>query len=164
MVGEADKVAHNGSDFLPWFLQQVRAHDLATRKRHLDFLDIHYYYAPDTSANDAAAKALRLRMSRSLWDPTCVDESWISGPASNSQPNPDKVMLIPRMQALIEKYYPGTKLSIGEFSSTADTDLTGGLLTVDMLGIFGRYKLDQATYWVGCFSRCIRSFVDGIAG
>lgn len=149
MVGDSDKAAHNGSDFLPWFLQQIRAHDQSTGTRLLDFLDIHYYYAPDTSANDAAAKALRLRMSRSLWDPTYVDESWISGDAYNSQPNPDRVMLIPRMQALIEKYYPGTKLSIGEFASTADTDLTGGLLTVDMLGIFGRYKLDQATYWVG---------------
>jgi hypothetical protein len=36
-------------------------------KRLLDYLDIHYYYAADTSANDAAAKALRLRMTRSLW-------------------------------------------------------------------------------------------------
>ena len=126
----------------------MAAHDAATGQRLLDILDIHYYYAEDTSANDDAAKALRLRMSRSLWDPTYVDESWISGPAYNSQPNPDRVMLIPRMQALIEEYYPGTKLSIGEFSSTADDDLTGGLLTVDMLGIFGKYKLDQATYWV----------------
>lgn len=148
MVGQPDKDAHNGSDFLPWFLQEMATHDKATRHRLLDILDIHYYYAADTSANDDAAKALRLRMSRSLWDPTYIDESWISGPAQNSQPNPDRVMLIPRMQALIQKYYPGTKLSIGEFSSTADDDLTGGLLTVDMLGIFGKYKLDQATYWV----------------
>ncbi|CAL1698040.1 unnamed protein product [Somion occarium] len=147
IVGDADKMAHNGSDFLPWFLTQLHAHDRQTGKRLLDFLDIHYYFAPDTSANDDAAKALRLRMSRSLWDPTYIDESWISGTPSNSQPNPDRVMLIPRMQALIEKYYPGTKLSIGEWSSTSDTDLTGGLLTVDVLGIFGRYKLDQATYW-----------------
>ncbi|KAK7688489.1 hypothetical protein QCA50_008027 [Cerrena zonata] len=146
-VGDADKAAHNGSDFLPWFLAQMQTHDKNAKKRFLDFLDIHYYFAPDTSANDDAAKALRLRMSRSLWDPTYVDESWISGPASNSQPNPDSVNLIPRMHTLIEKYYPGTKLSIGEWSSSADTDLTGGLLTVDMLGIFGRYKLDQATYW-----------------
>ena len=148
-VGNDDKVAHNGSDFLPWFLAQMQSHDKKVGKRFLDFLDIHYYFAPDVSANDDAAKALRLRMTRSLWDPTYVDESWISGPAQNSQPNPDKVMLIPRMQALIDKYYPGTKLSIGEWASTADTDLTGGLLTVDMLGIFGKYKLDQATYWVG---------------
>ncbi|KAI0790933.1 glycoside hydrolase family 44-domain-containing protein [Abortiporus biennis] len=147
-IGDADKAAHNGSDFLPWFLQQMQIHDKAAGKRLLDFLDIHYYYAPDTSANDAAAKALRLRMSRSLWDPTYTDESWIGTNApSNTQPNANQVMLIPRMQALINKYYPGTKLSIGEFSSGADTDLTGGLLTADMIGIFGKYKLDQATYW-----------------
>ena len=36
-------------------------------KRLLDYLDIHYYYAADTSANDAAAKALRLRMTKSLY-------------------------------------------------------------------------------------------------
>lgn len=140
----------------------MQAHDKQVGKRFLDILDIHYYFAPDTSANDDAAKALRLRMTRSLWDPTYVDESWISGPASNSQPNPDKVMLIPRMQALIQKYYPGTKLSIGEWSSGADTELTGGLLTVDMLGIFGRHGLDQATYWVrltfSSGTRCSDSF------
>ncbi len=38
-----------------------------TGKRLLDYLDIHYYFQPDTSANDDAAKALRLRMTRSLW-------------------------------------------------------------------------------------------------
>ncbi|TCD68984.1 hypothetical protein EIP91_009206 [Steccherinum ochraceum] len=147
-VGQPDKDAHNGSDFLPWFLQQLAAHDHTTSQRLLDFLDIHYYYAADTSANDAAAQALRLRMTRSLWDPTYIDESWIGTSApSNSQPNPNAVQLIPRMQKLVEQYYPGTKLSIGEFSSTADTDVTGGLVTVDMLGIFGKYKLDQATYW-----------------
>ena len=36
-------------------------------KRLLDYLDVHYYFAADTSANDAAAKALRLRMTRSWW-------------------------------------------------------------------------------------------------
>jgi hypothetical protein len=36
-------------------------------QRLLDYLDIHFYYQTDTSANDAAAKALRLRMTRSLW-------------------------------------------------------------------------------------------------
>ena len=40
-------------------------------KRLLDYLDIHYYFAADTSANDAAAKALRLRMTRSLWGIKC---------------------------------------------------------------------------------------------
>lgn len=111
-------------------------------------IDIHYYFAADTSANDAAAKALRLRLTRSLWDPSYVDESWIgTSTPQNHQPNPTAVYLIPRMQQLIAQYYPGTKLSISEWSSTADTDITGGLVTVDALGIFGRYGVDSATYW-----------------
>jgi hypothetical protein len=51
------------------------------------------------------------------------------------------------MQQLIEEHYPGTKLSISEWSSTDDTDITGGLVTVDQLGIYGRYGVDSATYW-----------------
>lgn len=45
----------------------MNAKSKAAGQRLLDYLDIHYYFAPDTSANDAAAKALRLRMTRSLW-------------------------------------------------------------------------------------------------
>ena len=44
-VGNDDKVAHNGSDFLPWFLAQMQSHDKKVGKRFLDFLDIHYYFA-----------------------------------------------------------------------------------------------------------------------
>ena len=131
----------------------MAAHDKTAGKRFLDYLDIHYYFAADTSANDAAAKALRLRLTRSWWDPTYVDESWIgTSTPQNSQPNATIVNLIPRMQALIAKYYPGTKLSVSEWSSTDDTDITGGLVTADSLGIFGRYKLDSATYWSGADS------------
>ena len=84
-----------------------------------------------------------------LADPNYVDESYIgtSVPAQWSQPNPNAVWLIPRMQQLIAQHYPGTKLSISEWSSTADTDITGGLVTVDQLGIYGREGVDSATYW-----------------
>lgn len=51
------------------------------------------------------------------------------------------------MKILIAQNYPGTKLSISEWSSTADTDITGGLVTADSLGIFGQYGVDSATYW-----------------
>lgn len=149
-IGLTDTAAHNNTDFLPWFLQQMQAQAKTTGKRLLDYLDIHYYFAPDTSANDAAAKALRLRMTRSWWDPTYVDESWIgTNQWYNSEPNITEVQLIPRMQALIAKNYPGTKLSVSEWSSSDDTDITGGLVTADSLGIFGLYKLDAATYWEG---------------
>ncbi|KAG8917515.1 hypothetical protein FRC01_002399 [Tulasnella sp. 417] len=150
-IGLTDNAAHWNMDFLPWFLQQMKAKETAIGKRLLDYLDIHYYFQPDTSAGDAAAKALRLRMTQSLWNTSYVDESWIATSNYNSQPNNKAVWLIPRMQQLINQYYPGTKLSIGEWASTgagtADGDLVGGLVTADSLGIFGRYGVDSATYW-----------------
>ena len=66
-IGWSDTAAHYNIDFIPWFLQQMQAHDNSTGQRHLDYLDLHYYFQADTSANDDAAKALRLRMTRSFW-------------------------------------------------------------------------------------------------
>ncbi|KAF9002619.1 hypothetical protein BDZ89DRAFT_1105191 [Hymenopellis radicata] len=146
-IGYTDNAAHDNIDFLPWFLTQMANAEKTAGQRLLDYLDIHYYFQSDTSANDAAAKALRLRMTRSLWDTSYVDESWVGVSPQNHQWNPTIVSLIPRFRTLIDINYPGTKLSISEFSSTADTDITGGLVTVDMLGIFGQQKLDSATYW-----------------
>ena len=80
-------------------------------------------------------------------DPSYVDESWIGTSTEIHQPNPNAVWLIPRMKQLIDTNYPGTKFSITEWSSTADGDITGGLVTADVLGIFGRYGVDAATYW-----------------
>lgn len=82
-------------------------------------------------------------------DTSYVDESWIgTSTPQNHQWNPTVVSLIPRFRTLIDINYPGTKLSISEWASSLDTDITGGLVTVDSLGIFGRYQLDSATYWV----------------
>jgi phosphatidylinositol glycan class B len=65
----------------------------------------------------------------------------------NHQPKGDTVELIPRFKSLINTLYPGTKLSISEWNSQADDDLTGGLVVAESLGIFGRYGVDAATYW-----------------
>lgn len=71
-IGWDDTKAHYNIDFIPWFLSQMKAAEQTAGKRLLDYLDIHYYFQPDTSANDDAAKALRLRMTRSLW----VSSEW----------------------------------------------------------------------------------------
>ena len=76
-----------------------------------------------------------------------MDESWAGRDPQNHQPLPDRIMLIPRFKKLIQDIYPGTKLSISEWSSTRDEELTGGLVTVDSLGLFGKYGVDAATYW-----------------
>ena len=102
-------------------------------------------------------------------DPSYVDESWIATDPQNHQWTPDTVQLVPRMKTLIDNNYPGTKLSISEWSSSADDDLTGGLVTADALGIFGKYGVDAATYWatpgeqapVGLAYWLYRGYVDG---
>ncbi|KAJ7448690.1 glycoside hydrolase family 44-domain-containing protein [Mycena galericulata] len=146
-IGYTDNAAHYNIDFLPWFLSQMAAAEKTVGKRLLDYLDIHYYFQATVTGTDPATQALRLRMTRSLWDTTYVDESWIGTSPQNHQWNPTVVELIPRFRTLIEINYPGTMLSISEWSSTLDTDITGGLVTVDSLGIFGQQKLDSATYW-----------------
>jgi len=138
MVGSSDKARHENMDFLPWFLSAVRKHDQQAHQRTLDVLDIHYY--PDgfyNNTTDAVTSAWRLLETRSLWDPTYVDHSWIGQP----------VQLIPRMQALIAKQYPGTRLGIGEWNFGADNSMNGGLAIADVLGIFGQQGLYMAAYW-----------------
>jgi hypothetical protein len=137
-AGAADKASHGGQDFLPWFLDEVRRHDQQAGVRTIDVLDIHYY--PEGLYNDdidPATAAHRLRSTRSLWDKTYIDESWISGP----------VNLISRMKQLLAEHYPGTKLGISEWNWGADKNINGALAIADVLGIFGREDVYLANYW-----------------
>jgi hypothetical protein len=137
----ADRRAHGGEPFLLWFLKQARAHDTKVGRRTLDVLDVHHYpqgaavYSPKA---DAATRALRLRSTRALYDPTYQDESWIGQP----------IQLIPRLKEWIAQGYPGTKVGITEWNFGAEEDISGGLATADALGIFGREGVDLACYWV----------------
>lgn len=136
--GTLDKVKHGGQDFLPWFLDSVRQHDQQAGVRTLDVLDIHYY--PEGLYNDDAdpvTAAHRLRSTRSLWDKTYNDESWIAEP----------VNLISRMKQLLAEHYPGTKLGISEWNWGAEKTLNGALAIADVLGIFGREDVYLAGYW-----------------
>ncbi|MGI4787991.1 MAG: glycoside hydrolase family 44 protein [Janthinobacterium lividum] len=136
----ADRKRHRGDPFLLWFLKQVHTHDVQAGKRTLDVLDVHYY--PQGSGiygngTDKATRELRERSTRSLWDPTYTDESWISEP----------IQLIPRLKNWIAAGYPGTRIGINEWSFGADADISGGLATADALGIFGRENIYLANYW-----------------
>lgn len=137
-AGEADKIKHNNQDFLPWFLDSVRQHDEEKGWRSLDVLDIHFYpqdvYNEDV---DQKTSSLRLRSTRSLWDDTYIDETWIKEP----------IYLIPRMQQLIEDHYPGTKLGISEWNWGAESSMNGALAIADVLGVFGKVELYYAAYW-----------------
>jgi hypothetical protein len=135
-----DRNAHGGVPLAEWYLQQMKSYEQQHGKRILDYLDEHYY--PQASGvvsdnTDAPTNALRLRSTRSLWDASYTDESWIN----------DKVNLIPRMKTWVANNYPGTKLAISEYNWGALGHINGALAQADVLGIFGREGLDMATLW-----------------
>jgi hypothetical protein len=68
----ADHAAHGNRDFAPWYLAQLRAASQSAGRRLLDYFDEHYYPQSGVAlrdAGDASMRALRLRSTRSLWDP-----------------------------------------------------------------------------------------------
>ncbi|MGC2259684.1 MAG: glycoside hydrolase family 44 protein [Candidatus Sulfotelmatobacter sp.] len=119
-----------------YYLQQMAAYDQTNKQRILDYFDEHYYGGGSTDAAELAS-------TRALWDPTFNSGSWVEqwyfdGP----------MMLIPRFQSWIQTYYPGTKLSISEYSFSSGTNpLVDALTEADVLGIYGRQSLDFANMW-----------------
>jgi len=136
-----DYQSHGNTPFVAWYLQQMQTYQQQHGVRILDYLDLHYYPQAGgvslTTAGNAATQALRLRSTRSLWDPTYTDESWIA----------DKVRLIPRMRDWVASSYPGTKLAVTEYNWGGLEHINGALAQADVLGIFGREGLDLATLW-----------------
>jgi len=141
----ADYTSHGNIAFTPWYLQQMSAYEQAHGVRLLDYLDLHYYptVVALSSAGSQATQALRLRSTRSLWDPTYVDEDWISDMGWES----GIVKLIPRMKQWVTANYSGTKLAITEYNWGALDHINGAVAQADVLGIFGREGLDLATLW-----------------
>ena len=145
--------------FIDYYLDEMKKAETTYGKRLLDVLDLHWYpeaygdiRISDANANSANDKAARMQAPRTLWDshygysasnPAVGENSWIS------QWYPTYLPLIPRLIASINQYYPGTKLAITEFTYGGESDITGGIATADVLGIFGKYGVYFATFWPG---------------
>jgi len=142
-----DYTSHGNTAFVPWYLQQAQTYEQQHGVRLVDYLDLHYYPQANgvalSGAGNAATQALRLRSTRSLWDPTYVDESWIGGAGWQS----GIVKLIPRMKDWVTANYTGTQLAITEYNWGALDHINGAVAQADVLGIFGREGLDLATLW-----------------
>src|SRR5205823_10073844 len=54
---------------------------------------------------------------------------------------------LPRMNEWVDRHYPGTKLAITEYNWGGLESMNGALAQADVLGIFGRERLDLATLW-----------------
>lgn len=131
-----DRASHGGWEYLPWMLNQLKLDG----RRLLDLFTVHYYpQGGEFSSTVTSAMQLRRnRSTRSLWDPTYVDESWIN----------DEVMLIPRLRNWVDTYYvPGTPIGVTEYNWGAEAHINGATTQADILGIFGREGLDMAARW-----------------
>ena len=142
-----DYQSHGNTAFVAWYLQQMKAYEQQHGLRIVDYLDLHYYPAATgvslSTAGNSSTQALRLRSTRSLWDPSYVDESWISNMATGGI----TVRMIPRMKDWVNNNYPGTKLAITEYNWGGLESINGALAQADVLGIFGREGMDIATLW-----------------
>jgi Glycoside hydrolase family 44 len=135
-----DRMSHGGQDYLPWLLDRLRQRGVATGRWPLDVISVHYYPEGGEHSNDTstAMQLRRNRSTRSLWDPSYVDQSWIDA----------RVQLIPRLRGWIDTHYvPGTPMAITEYSWGADRHISGALAQADVLGIFGREGVSMAARW-----------------
>jgi hypothetical protein len=136
-----DRAAHGNVPLGQWYLQQMQAYEQSNHVRILDYFDEHYYPQANGvtlgAAGDLATQALRLRSTRSLWDPTYTDESWIG----------QVMQTLPLFHSWIDASYPGTKLAIGEYNWGGLESINGALAEADVLGIFGRERVDLAAMW-----------------
>ncbi len=122
-----DRAAHGGVELNAWILDRAREYEQKNGKRILHYLDLHYY--PQGGSGPART--------RSLWDKTYKDPSWID----------DTIALVPRMRDWASQHYPGTRLAVSEYDFYDHTSADGMLSYAEVLGIFGREGLDLATAW-----------------
>lgn len=138
-AGQTDRAAHGGSALSAWYLDRMRVASERAGRRLLDYFDLHYY-AQGGSGTD---------VTRSLWDPSYVDPSWIGS----------TIRLLPRMRAWVDAHYPGTRLALSEYDLSLDDDgnpatppspaqeVVNTLIQADVLGIFAREGVGLAARW-----------------
>lgn len=138
----------NGRNFLEFYLSSFAKLQQQTGKRYLDVLDLHWY--PEArgankriteSGTDPALLNARLQAFRSLYDKTYTESSWIT------QVLHQPIALIPRIDDLIQKNYPGTLLGFTEWDYGGGADITGGVASADVLGTFGKMGVFMASHW-----------------
>lgn len=136
-------------DFINYYLDQMKAGEAAAGHRLIDYLDLHWYpeatggttriTMPDSTAPVVTA---RVQAPRSLWDTSYKETSWIVNSVLH-----DSIHLIPRIKDKITAHYPGTGLAITEWNYGGGGDISGAVAVADVLGIFGSYSVDLASYW-----------------
>lgn len=146
-----NKSNHAGIDFLPWWLNEIYWRDQIAGKRSLEQLDVHAYPDADTTGlNQAQQRALATKIYRDYWDPTFTSPAqYIANGGFSNEPLDSIPFRIPRLKALVSSIYPGTSLTITEWSAAfaGESDFSTALGDADAYGILGRENVALATRW-----------------
>jgi hypothetical protein len=119
-----------------YYLQQMAAYQATNGTRILDYFDEHYYF-------DVSSPTAQLASTRTLWDPTFNGGTWVEQYVFNGP-----MQLLPRFKGWVSQYYPGTKISLSEYSiDSGSKSVVDAVAEMDVLGIFGREQLDFANMW-----------------
>jgi hypothetical protein len=132
-------------NFTDYWLKQLAAAGKSAHRRLISDFDVHWYpQIPGVDGDDvsAAAVSAREQAPRSLWDPSFVENSYITEDEGFGA-----IELIPRLEGEIAHNNRGTNLDFSEWDYGAGTAISGGIADADVLGIFGRYGVHLATYW-----------------
>jgi hypothetical protein len=134
--------------YVDFFLDAMQRSEKKNGRRLMHALDVHWY--PEVrgsqriTEDDASHKTIeaRIQAPRSLWDPNFVEKSPITAELKEKP-----IRLLRWFFEIIEKRYPGTKLTMTEYNYGGSKHISGGLAQVDVLGIFGREGVHLANYW-----------------
>ena len=138
--------------FLSFYLDRMRQAEEAAGERLIDIVDIHIYpeHVSRPSGNRVAFSVensrgmndARVQSTRSLWDPTYIEDSWI-GVAIN-----EPLTMIRSIKERVDQHYPGTKIAITEWEYGSSIDQFAiGLATADVLGVYGREEVFMANHF-----------------
>jgi len=142
--------ANNYRWFIDAYLDAMRIAEEEKGRRFLDVLDLHYYtearsalghrVSDDRDDNEDCINT-RLQSTRTLWDAAYRENSWVWQSLRSFLP------VLPAVNQSIERYYPGTKLSISEYSFGHENHISGGIAQADALGIFASHGVYFAALW-----------------
>lgn len=137
--------------FIDYYLDEMKKAEDEAGIRLLDVLDVHFYTEAKGVCNerycnhyyDEGCAYARMNSTRTLWDETYRENSWITDTGT------DLIPLLPNLQASIDKYYPGTKIAITEYDFGAGDHISGSVVMADALGVFAQYEVYLATIFAG---------------
>lgn len=151
LVPQSERNADPGGLFFNrHLLREVKKEEDRQGRTLMDVLDVHFY--SEARGNDVrvtgtdsspAVAAARMQSTRSLWDPTYVETSWLTQWVTRG----DSLNMLNRIQDDIDELKPGTLISISEYNFGGSNHISGAIAQADALGIFGREGLYNANRW-----------------